>query len=217
MTDETRDESVATGDADTPILDYAPSQRRPVQELIAKLRGPAFVLSVALLGGAIAWFGQPPQYTATAYVQLVMAWDAGVDPADAKARIEGHVAGMSRPPATDSPAAGRWSPDEYRRRLNIRRTMDGSVIAIAFTDTDPKRAADTVNHLVNRYVGPPTQRNHTDLQVGILANASPDKGVRSWSVAGIGFGVAMGIGIIVLLLASRHRRTQPIPAIPPAR
>jgi hypothetical protein len=55
------------------------------------------------------------------------------------------------------------------------------------------------------------------LQLAIIAQPSPDKGRRSWPLAGIGFGVGMVVGLIVLLLARRARRSQPIPAIPPAR
>jgi uncharacterized protein involved in exopolysaccharide biosynthesis len=197
--------------APAPVLDYAPPSPRPVRDFLARLRDPAIVVAAALLAGVVAWFAQPPRYIATAYVQLVVAWHPGINPADWKAALDKHAQGLSQDTPSDANAA--WTPHEYQRRLRVKPLMDSSLIAVSFTDTNSKRAADTVNALLDRYVGSGTQPKQRDLQIDVVATPWIEP-QRSWVVAGIGFGVGFIAAVMVLRLI---RRGRPLPANPPAQ
>jgi hypothetical protein len=188
-----------------PVLDYASPSRTPVRDFLRRLRVGLLVMAVGLLCGGVAWFAQPPKYTASACVQLALAWDSGqVTPAEVKARMDGHIAGLSQPPPAD--AKPPWTPEQFRRRLEIRPAAGIASQFITFTDTDPKRAAETVNAILDRYLGSdPMQPKHRDLVVAWRAvPPSPSQGRRSGVIAGIGYGVGL-IATVGILLVRRSR------------
>jgi hypothetical protein len=190
-----------------PVLDYAPASRTPVRDFLRRLRVAAIVLGVGLLCGAWAFIAQPPKYTASACVQLVMAWDSGNWTAEeVKGWMDKHLAALSQPPAPD--ARPYWTPDQFRRRIGFKPLAGISSQAITFTDTDPKRAADTVNGILDRHIPPPGRPwKEGDLLVAWRAvPPSPAQGKRSWGITGIGFGVGLvGAAIVAWVVARRSR------------